>query len=80
MTNIHRRVWKRLKRDADIDPKTTLRDLRYNYGSYLYHKGVNIAQISVAMGHSKVSTTLDIYIGEMPMDWQELIEATAKMG
>tara|TARA_B100001146_G_C15754360_1_gene253107 strand:+ start:264 stop:494 length:231 start_codon:yes stop_codon:yes gene_type:complete len=51
----------------------------HRYGSYMLHKKVNIAQISKALGHSKVSTTLDIYIHEMPEDWADLVLATASM-
>jgi integrase len=42
-------------------PKIRFHDLRHTYASLKIEQGENIVYISNQMGHSKVSTTLDIY-------------------
>lgn len=40
----------------------TQHQFRHSYASYNIHKGVPIDYVSKSMGHSRVSTTLDIYL------------------
>lgn len=40
----------------------TQHQFRHSYASYKIHKGVAIDYVSKSMGHSRVSTTLDIYL------------------
>lgn len=41
--------------------KITLHNLRHTFVSIAISKGMNIVEISRKVGHSKVSTTMDIY-------------------
>lgn len=43
-------------------PYITQHEFRHSYASRLIHKKVSIDKVSHSMGHSKVSTTLDIYL------------------
>jgi integrase len=45
--------------------RLSFHDLRHTYGSHLLRQGVDVVRVSKALGHSKVSTTLDIYAHEI---------------
>ena len=61
----HNMMTKPVKRiitnSKSVNKDYTLHALRRGYGSILLSKGVNIAVISKLLGHSKISTTLNIY-------------------
>ena len=40
----------------------TVHEFRHSYATRMIHKGIPIDIVSRALGHSKVSTTLDIYV------------------
>ncbi len=44
--------------------KLSFHDLRHTAASLAVQAGANVAQVSRFAGHSKVSTTLDLYVGE----------------
>lgn len=46
----------------------TLHSLRHGYGSILISEGVDIKIVSKLLGHKKISTTYDIYIGVLKKD------------
>lgn len=48
-------------RSCGIDTSTRFHDLRHTFASYLVNNNVPISVVSQMLGHSKVSTTLDIY-------------------
>lgn len=56
-------VWKKLKRDISIAGVKEIRvhDFRHSHASYLINKGCDIQIVSKRLGHTKVSTTLDVY-------------------
>ena len=43
-------------------PSITQHEFRHSYATRMIHKKVSIDKVSRSMGHSKVSTTLDIYL------------------
>jgi integrase len=60
-------------------PKIRFHDLRHTYASLKIEQGENIVYISKQMGHSKVSTTLDIYAHLMKSENQESACGLEKM-
>lgn len=58
-TTINRRKLKACDR-ANIRP-ITLHQFRHNHATLLMQKGIMVNEVSRRLGHSKVSTTLDIY-------------------
>ena len=72
-------MYRRVKLVAGVPHELTFHDLRHNYGSYLLHKDVNIAQISKVLGHSSVAVTMNIYVHEMKEDWSKLLIAVSSM-
>lgn len=52
--------------DPDKLPQIHLHDLRHTSASILISAGVDIATVSRRLGHSKISTTLNIYTHAMP--------------
>ena len=61
------------------DSQCTVRDfsphaLRHTYGSVLLSQGVEIKTVSDLLGHEKISTTYDIYIGILEKDKREDIQ------
>lgn len=48
-------------KEEDKLPDIHLHDLRHTFATLLINSGVQITDVSKAMGHSKLSTTLDIY-------------------
>lgn len=53
--------FKAVLKTCGIDTTTRLHDLRHTFASYLVNDNVPISVVSQMLGHSKVSTTLDIY-------------------
>jgi integrase len=50
----------------------TFHKLRHGYATELLHRGVNIANLSKALGHKDVATTLRVYVHESE-DWADQI-------
>jgi integrase len=46
-------------------PRLSFHDLRHSYGSHLIRAGVDVVRVSRQMGHSRPSTTLDVYAHEI---------------
>ena len=63
-----------LKNSEAINKNYSPHDLRRGYGSILLSKGVNIAVISKLLGHSEVSTTMNIYTKPFDKDVEKAIE------
>lgn len=53
--------YKTALKSCGIDTATRFHDLRHTFASYLVNDNVPISVVSQMLGHSKVSTTLDIY-------------------
>ena len=57
----NREWWKATERTGITATPYTL---RRSYGSMLVHQGVSVPMVAAAMGHSRPSTTLDVYSHE----------------
>jgi integrase len=54
------------KKLSELLPKITLHELRHTASTLLVAQGMDIATISKRLGHSKISTTLNIYTHALP--------------
>lgn len=59
--NAVNKTLKYICKQVAINPPITFHALRHTHGSLLLYKGVNIKYISRRLGHSDISTTLQIY-------------------
>ena len=59
-------------------PETTVRSLRHFHASLMLQGGENPVVVSKRLGHSKVSTTLDIYAHVLPGRQKQAAEAFAE--
>ena len=59
-------------------PETTVRSLRHFHASLMLQGGENPVIVSKRLGHSKVSTTLDIYAHVLPGRQRQAAEAFAE--
>ena len=59
--SLHRTLKVMLKR-AGIDKKPTLHDLRHTYASELIRNGVDMKTVQQVLGHSDITTTMNIYV------------------
>jgi len=61
-------------------PEIRFHDLRHSYASMLLHAGVNIKTISHILGHSDITTTLNIYSHvDLDMQKNELEKVLSKL-
>ncbi len=67
--------FRNLLNQAGISDKFTFHSLRHNHASMLLKAGVNPKVIQERLGHSNISTTLDIYSHIMPDMQQQAIMA-----
>ena len=61
--------YRRIAKAAGVD--VTFHALRHTHASELLRKGVSIAAVSKRLGHSKISTTLNIYAHALPGEQDE---------
>ncbi len=61
--------YRRVAKAAGVD--VTFHVLRHTHASELLRKGVSIAAVSKRLGHSKISTTLNIYAHALPGEQDE---------
>jgi integrase len=69
-----RAKFEKILQDAGL-PTIRLHDLRHSCASYLLGKGVPIHVVSAMLGHSRVSTTLDIYSHCLPAQQHDAVTA-----
>jgi integrase len=60
-----KRTWKRIIRDAGIG-HVRFHDLRHASATYMLQAGVPVQMVSQRLGHSRTSTTTDIYAHVLP--------------
>jgi integrase len=60
-----KRTWKRVIRDANVG-HVRFHDLRHASATYLLQAGVPVQMVSQRLGHSRTSTTTDIYAHVLP--------------
>ena len=68
-----KRTWRRIVRDADVG-HVRFHDLRHASATYLLKAGVPVPIVSERLGHSRTSTTTDIYGHVMPGMGREAAE------
>ncbi len=54
-------TFKRILAKNDL-PNVRFHDLRHSTASYLHHLGFSAKEIQTWLGHSNISTTMDIYV------------------
>ncbi len=60
-----KRTWKRIVKKADVG-HVRFHDLRHASATYLLRAGVPVQMVSQRLGHSRTSTTTDIYAHVLP--------------
>lgn len=55
------RTFYALQKAANITPRRRFHDLRHSNASFLIAQGVELAEISMLLGHSEIRTTIDLY-------------------
>jgi integrase len=60
-----KRTWRRIIRDAGVG-NVRFHDLRHASATYLLQAGVPVQVVSERLGHTRTSTTTDIYAHVMP--------------
>ncbi|HLF77345.1 MAG TPA: tyrosine-type recombinase/integrase [Dehalococcoidia bacterium] len=60
-----KRTWKRIIRDAGVG-HLRFHDLRHASATYMLQAGVPVQMVSARLGHSRTSTTTDIYAHVLP--------------
>ena len=50
-------TWYKIRRDARIDPKFRLHDLRHDFGTQIYSRTRDLKMAKEALGHSNIKTT-----------------------
>ena len=79
LSNLRRRLYKRLKARAGLPESLRFHDLRHNCGSYLIAERLSIPMVSRIMGHSNPAVTMAIYAHELTEDRGEVREAMTRI-
>jgi integrase len=72
-----KRTWRRIIRDAGVG-HIRFHDLRHASATYLLQAGVPVQVVSERLGHTRTSTTTDIYAHVLPGMGREAAEALEK--
>ena len=65
-TNFSRRYFRPLLKEANLSEKIHFHSLRHTHASMLLARGVNVQVVAERLGHSTVSTTMNIYAHLLP--------------
>lgn len=65
--DVHRTLKTMIERTG-INKNPTLHDLRHTYASELIRNGIDMKTVSVLLGHSDISTTMNIYVHKSESD------------
>jgi integrase len=76
--NLHRH-FKELLKAAQLPETTRLHDLRHACASFLIAEGVNPKVVQEILGHTKISTTMDIYAHVLHETQREALEKPGEM-
>lgn len=68
-----KRTWRRIIRDANVG-HVRFHDLRHCSATYMIQAGVPIPVVSQRLGHTRTSTTTDIYAHVLPGMGREAAE------
>jgi site-specific recombinase XerD len=69
--SVHATLRKMIKHSG-IEQNPTLHDLRHTYASELIRNGVDMKTVSVVLGHSDITTTMNIYVHKSDDDLEVL--------
>ena len=78
-TNFYRRYWRRLVKAAGLPEGFNFHGLRHTHATLLLLAGENIKAVSERLGHSSVSTTLNIYYNLVPNLQKHAADTFAKL-
>jgi len=71
-------AFKRFGRQAGLDPRTRLHDVRHRFGQTLTEKGVPLVAASAVMGHSGTAFTANVYLHYSPRLAEMVTDALAQ--
>ena len=71
-------AWKKLLKAAEI-PYRGLHTLRHTHATMLLKEGTPITEVSRRLGHSRVSTTLDVYSHAIPADDHTIVSTVDRL-
>jgi integrase len=71
--NWRKRVWSPSVEKNGLDG-FRFHDLRHTHASWLIDQGVDVVKVSKRLGHSRPSTTVDIYAHLIDVDESEIID------
>jgi integrase len=80
LSNLRRRMYRRVKSAAGVPDNLTFHDLRHNCGSYLLSEHVPITMVSKILGHANVAITLSIYSHALDEDSELVRRAMGRIG
>ena len=60
------RIHKFLSRSSVVPKGFTFHGFRHYHATYLLFKGINVKEVSKRLGHSNISTTLELYAHWIP--------------
>jgi integrase len=78
-TNFYRRYWRKLVKAAGLPEGFNFHGLRHTHATLLLLAGENIKAVSERLGHSSVSTTLNIYYNLVPNLQKHAADTFAKL-
>lgn len=78
-TNFYRRYWRKLVKAAGLPEGFSFHGLRHTHATLLLLAGENIKAVSERLGHSSVSTTLNIYYNLVPNLQKHAADTFAKL-
>jgi integrase len=76
--NFRRRYWLPAVRDAGLEP-LRFHDLRHTCASLLIAQGAHVKEIQMRLGHSSITTTMNVYGHLLPSLDQRLSEGLDEM-
>ena len=70
--------WKKFAHNNEITPGVTFHSLRHSAASMMINAGTDVATVSRTLGHSNISTTLNIYTHLIEDSKKKAIETVAE--
>jgi integrase len=77
-SNVRRRSFNKALKTAGLPP-IRFHDLRHTAATLMLLSGINVKAVAAALGHSKASTTLNIYAHRLPMMDKERVNAMQRI-
>ncbi|HEY7308245.1 MAG TPA: tyrosine-type recombinase/integrase [Gemmataceae bacterium] len=77
-SNVRRRSFAKALKKAGLPP-VRFHDLRHTAATLMLLSGINVKAVAATLGHSKASTTLNIYAHKLPMMDKERVNAMQRI-